>query len=272
MNAKPFFSYARERYRIYLKKEAGDPKPWTKDPMLQQYRFCNIFREDDKVTKWFRESGARSTTFSCVAFRLINRIETAERMLRLNLFQRWNPAKMLQEFRGVKPLISGAYIVHTPFGLKKLEGIIEILNPVWKAQQAGKLDFGARCTLEAAHHEIMKFNFIGSFIAYEAVTDLNYTSVLERAPDKNLWAAAGPGAARGLAKILDLPPKHWSHGNAKHREEMLHYMQKLLKYSRNPTYWPAEWPEWDMRTVEHTLCEHFKYGRGHCKQRYEGKE
>ena len=43
--------FITEREAIRLKKEAGEPKPWTSDPILQQYRFCNVRRMDDKVSK-----------------------------------------------------------------------------------------------------------------------------------------------------------------------------------------------------------------------------
>ena len=48
-----FFYWINERHRIYLKKEAGEPKPWTEDPILQKYFFTNYDRQLDKVTKWW---------------------------------------------------------------------------------------------------------------------------------------------------------------------------------------------------------------------------
>jgi hypothetical protein len=50
-----FFAYARERHQIYLNREQGQPKPWTEEPVLQQYRFTNVFRELDKTTLWFKD-------------------------------------------------------------------------------------------------------------------------------------------------------------------------------------------------------------------------
>ena len=63
--ADRFFLYARERYRIHLRREGKMSKDWTEalpksgrwtnDRILQQFRFCNVFREDDKTTKFLRE-------------------------------------------------------------------------------------------------------------------------------------------------------------------------------------------------------------------------
>ena len=40
-------------------------------------------------------------------------------------------------------------------------------------------------------------------MAYEVVTDLNYTKILQNVDDKMTWANAGPGAVRGLNRIYN---------------------------------------------------------------------
>ena len=37
-----FFDFCRER-------EKGAPEPWTDNPIFQQGRFLNVFREDDRL-------------------------------------------------------------------------------------------------------------------------------------------------------------------------------------------------------------------------------
>ena len=48
---KAFFDFCIERERIRCRREAGEPPPWTDDPLFQNGRFLNVFREDDKGTK-----------------------------------------------------------------------------------------------------------------------------------------------------------------------------------------------------------------------------
>ena len=36
--------WIHECHMIWVKRKLGRPKPWTRDPILQQYRFCNVFR------------------------------------------------------------------------------------------------------------------------------------------------------------------------------------------------------------------------------------
>ena len=48
--------WMRERYAIWERRGRGQPKPWTSDPILQRFRFCNVFRELDTVTIWINEN------------------------------------------------------------------------------------------------------------------------------------------------------------------------------------------------------------------------
>jgi len=47
---RAFFDWCIERERIRARREAGEPPPWTDDPVFRQGRFLNVFREDDKGT------------------------------------------------------------------------------------------------------------------------------------------------------------------------------------------------------------------------------
>ena len=42
--------FINERMSVWKKKVSGSVSPYTDDPVLQKYRFCNIFREFDKQT------------------------------------------------------------------------------------------------------------------------------------------------------------------------------------------------------------------------------
>lgn len=47
---KEICDFAHERLSIWQKKISNEPMPYTNDPILQKYRFCNVFREFDKQT------------------------------------------------------------------------------------------------------------------------------------------------------------------------------------------------------------------------------
>jgi 5-hmdU DNA kinase, helical domain len=39
-----------------VRRQAGKRWPWTTDPILRKYKFCQVFRELDAVTIWIRET------------------------------------------------------------------------------------------------------------------------------------------------------------------------------------------------------------------------
>jgi hypothetical protein len=66
------------------------------------------------------------------------------------------------------------------------------------------------------------------------------------------WA----GAKRGLNRLRGRPVRQGLRQDAALTE-----MRKLLQLSRTGYNWPRRWPAWEMREVEHTLCEWDKYER-----------
>ena len=327
MDPSPFFAYARERQAILLRRRAGLPRSeWTQDPILRDNRFCNVFREDDRTTVWFRENvreRLRSTPevlLATVVFRWFNRITTGEAIFSQTRMDTEPPgATAWEEFLGSGntlvlrdailkhvgwggPFVTGAYIIKTPNGMDKLDGVLYgirefIARSGWKTRGEELIEANSfdDSSLQEMWAWLCQFPFLGPFMAYEIVSDLRYTALLDRAPDIMTWANAGPGATRGLNRLYDrkidraIPAKQQS-------EEM----RELLEASRSPQNWPqlrdhgsydleltlensdaalamigtaGHWPAWDMRTVEHTLCEFDKHqrvllGQGKMKQRY----
>ncbi len=44
--------WIKEREEIRLRRQAGAPPPWTDNLILREWPFCNVRREDDRVTRW----------------------------------------------------------------------------------------------------------------------------------------------------------------------------------------------------------------------------
>lgn len=56
-------SFAAERMYIWSKKHSGLPPPYTSDPVLKNYRFCNVYRELDRQTIAIHTSLAQIPNF-----------------------------------------------------------------------------------------------------------------------------------------------------------------------------------------------------------------
>ncbi len=285
LGSDKFFKFARERYQVFLNKEAGLPKPWTQDEVLQSYRFCNVFREDDTTTKWIRENitpEAYGATFlgAMIIARWFNRIETLELLwgtdYRDNLLDKWFTVDvwknaMRERLNGVQPLVTGAYMIKTPPDLTKLEGLLDCLGKILPDAERLQDEFVEDgVTLEEATERLMTYPYLGPFMAYEVVTDLRHT-ILSEASDIMTWANPGPGAIRGIGRVVNECPDTF---RSNQKPLMLVHMRSLLKESRDPDNWPAEWPSWEMREVEHWLCEYAKICNAlegkKLKRRYDG--
>jgi hypothetical protein len=266
-HADKFFAYAREREGARIRRK-DRPSPWTADPIIQKYRFCNVFREDDTTTAWIREN-LRKPLFGqwnlvpvmCVA-RFINRIDMLE-VLKPHLLKKgWchECVDLLHERRNAgQPFVTGAYMIRSPFGVNKVDGLDQILMPIQSIAATGAIPPWK--TLQEAHAYLTQFEYFGSFMAYEIVTDLRHTPLLNTAPDIMTWANAGPGAARGMSRVVYGEIGHFRYGSHKDQLELNQLMQELLALSQDKRYWPRQWPQWELRDVEHTLCEMDKYER-----------
>ena len=52
MDTTQLLYWIHEREAARLRRAAGKSPPWTDDPILQEWSFCNVRREDDRVTRW----------------------------------------------------------------------------------------------------------------------------------------------------------------------------------------------------------------------------
>lgn len=258
---------------MFLARRGGAPPPWTDDPVLGAFRFCNIFREDDRVTIWFREnirqplSEQPKVLAATMAFRWFNRIETGELLKPVLLAEGWNSEAAGRILRAAPPpYFTGAFMVRSEPGRTKLDGVLEYLDAA--APRLPEFLAAKHQTLQAAHAWLKNEIFgLGPFLAYEIVTDLRHTALLRDATDIHTWASAGPGAHRGLARLLfgtvDRRQELGSIGVSSAQARMNAMMRELLEQSKDTRHWPVEWPAWEMRDVEHTLCEYDKYKRGY---------
>lgn len=166
------------------------------------------------------------------------------------------------------PYVSGAYIIKAETGMDKLSGVCYCIDKfnkesAWRTAAEDMLYPTTNYRLETAWEWLKKQYYLGPFTAYEIVCDLRYTELLEKAPDRLTWANPGPGAIRGLNRVCGVDPNMTIK-----RSDAIAMMAVLLSES---TY--RGWTDWEMREVEHTLCEFDKYervrlGQGRSKRRY----
>lgn len=192
-------------------------------------------------------------------FRWFNRISTGQYIKDL-LLNGWNTEEARDRLTGVTPIVTGAYIIKAGDGMSKLEGILQCIDLARPKlpSMVNAWEFAGGASLEGAWMDLKSLHYMGGFMAYEVVTDLRWTPVLEKAPDIMTWGNLGPGAIRGMSWVVHNNPYAFAN-SGKMQREMLKMMADLLELSKLEEFWPQSWPHWEMHEVEMWLCEHAKY-------------
>jgi hypothetical protein len=266
MRVEELMAFIKERHAIWKRRADGKPKPWTKDPILQSYRFCNVLRELDTVTQWVGEVWRQPRVtekdlwFGMVVARLVNWPETLQEV---GWPLPWRPNKFVDAMhkrraRGEK-VFGGAYIVSTNGrAMDKAEYLAgHVLNPLWEAR--ARIRPRAGDTLESFHQRLMAFDGMGSFMAAQVVADLKYGCPhLVKAADWHTWASSGPGSRRGLNRVVgrdkDAP---WREGDWRKALGELQELVNSPKHFRG-TGLPSHLHAQDLQNC---LCEFDKYER-----------
>jgi hypothetical protein len=196
--------------------------------------------------------------------------------LQKSLLCKWDEkkaVKLLSVARNEGQIFTGAFMINSPGGKPKLEAICERVSNVWNDLESLNRFFKKGHSLEEAHKRLTQYPGIGGFMAYEIVCDLRYTKWLEKACDVDTWCNPGPGAVRGIMRLLNLEFTKGNNATSPTKpKDFNEQMVKLLKKARKKL---EGMPDIEMREIEHSLCEFDKYerarnGDGRMKRLYKG--
>lgn len=203
--------WIQERENVRLRRATGADKPWTADPILQQYRFCNVRRMDDRVSQWllrnwYTPHRDHPNMLHAVALaRFVNLPESLE-YVTPHVFGRpkgypvdWEWVKTsLRDRYNYGAVFNGAYMVRGNT-TKSPDKIGTVVDEYIGALVAADLQFD-RKYMEPVHEALTGVYGFGSFMAGQIVADLRWALTGEWR-DRLRWAPAGPGSIRGLNRI-----------------------------------------------------------------------
>lgn len=265
--------FIKERESIRLKKEAGLPPPWTTDEILGRYRFTNVNREDDKVTKWVAQWRRPDDPDMWFAMAVARHVNLPDTLALMGYPVPWNPEAFLVAIRSRKargiPAYNAAYMIRaargSEFGDKAAYLAEAVLGPMWGKRVELRPKIGD--LVEDFYNRLVTCYGMGSFLAAQVAADVKQVYPLYEAPDRWTFAASGPGSRRGLNRILGREPTApWR--EAEWRVEFAKLYECLVPYMDR-----GELPRVDASCIQNTLCEISKYAKayyneGRPKQRY----
>ena len=282
MRTKEFYKFMQKRETIRLHKENGMPWPWTDDPILREYKFTNVKRAHDRTTRWFWENALdphakdplEVQLFNCALFRYFGTIEFFEA---IGWHSHWNADKADRvkatahlRLLDKKRVFTGAYVI-TNQGIKapKQNVVVDyFLTPLWETCPLLVQIAQESKSWEAVANSMMQLKGFGGtgFMTKEILQDAIHTPVLHSCTDRNTWCPVGPGAKRGINRILEQPVKSTLKGN-----DGLVIMQKLFEMRWK--HWPENFVELELHDIQFQLCEFDKYervkhGEGRPRSRY----
>jgi hypothetical protein len=261
--------WIKERESVRKAKESGLPKPWTTDPLLLSFRFCNVRRMDDRVSRelferWYPRHAVRcGAELTCALFaRLINWPEALDEVIDLDAAR----GVLLDRAARGKKVFTGAYVVPGVPGKNKVDSICDLIDTI----SASCLTV-LKPSMRETWAELLKFDGMGSFLAGQVVADLAHTPAGWHWPDIETWAPLGPGSARGINRLRGIQKD-----KAVSQAEFENLLPELIAVLR-----PEIEDIWVDRTLhamdlQNALCEYDKFRRlqlqeGKVRAKYDGK-
>jgi len=266
----------KERERIRLRREAGEPPPWTDDPILIAYSFCNVRREHDRVTRWIRANWRDPHVddpdlwFAMAVARFVNWPDT---LAEIGYPMPWNREHFVatgrsRAARGEKVWGDAYNISNGGKTEAKVEHVAGVLDPLSSRRKQLRPRIGD--SLLAFHARLTQHDGVGNFMAAQIVADVKYVEPLRSARDWMTFAASGPGSRRGLNRLLDHPvDAPWKEDNW--REALRRQHEALM-----PALESIGLKNLHAQDFQNCLCEFDKWmrvrlGEGKPKRRFNGR-
>lgn len=266
-----YFVWEREAIRIA--KEGGwNPDKLTNDPVLKKYKFTNIRRRDDRVSKWIIEQLIKPCAededlwFTLLIARLVNWPPTLSGLILQGVLpcdpENFDPAKFVSTVEHLKTetskVYSSAYMVYPGkegyanksefIAYRVLGEVRENADNIWCALNPTDDDPSIERFVEA----LSSCFGLSTFMAGQVAADLTYGAGLELASDIYTYAPIGPGSAKGLNYLHGRRP-YASWGQSEFNKALMDINDKIAVHLLID--------DLTLHDVQNIMCEFSKYCR-----------
>lgn len=256
-----FIYWIKEREK--LRKGQG-----SDDEILTTYRFCNVVRRDDRVSRWLRDNWYgpnkhhKNMLVAAVLARHFNLPSTLEH---IGFPTVWEPERIAQAIELLmlegKKVFNSAYVItgkNTGQPNKVRSVVFTVCDTIYEDRMSAlhpKNDIWD--TVEGSVQTLCEYPNIGTFMAGQIVADLVwYRNTLGFSfKDRHTWAPIGPGSRRGMNRYQGRPTKA-----ALSQKDFVPELKQLIKEIKPklPLYLQRKMLAID---YQNCLCEFDKYNR-----------
>lgn len=212
-----YWKFAAERQKVFFNRFKNRPRPWTDDHVINTYKFTNAYRASDRVSQYLirnviynrkYSSNSAEVFFRIMLFKLFNKIETWK-LIVSNLgvtarqfdYEKCD-ALLTRAMQEGQAIYSAAYIMPSggkTFGLSaKHRTHLKLLKMLMDDSAHKKIADAPH--MERAFEILRSYPTIGDFLAYQFVTDLNYSEITNFSESE--FVVPGPGARDGIRKCF----------------------------------------------------------------------
>lgn len=256
-----------EREQMRLRKDLGPPDRtygYSDNAHMGLVRYCNVRREDDKVTRWLAANWrpTHHAPWEVVLARMVNYIPTLEELQCAVVWDGGLPSVahyMKERRRRGDKVWTSAYTISTcGKSMDKVDymlGVVDAVRDSWKEPLITHLSDW--------HRALMRTDGLGSFLAAQVVADLKNTAghPLQNAPDWHTWSAPGPGSLKGLCEYF-----------GSHRTPRTYQADIEKCWGEVQPLLPEHLQDLHMQDFQNCLCEFSKFMRvrrgGHVRNKY----
>ena len=185
--------------------------------ILQEYKFCNCYRVLDRVSQFLLKSviyngveySKEDMIFRIILFKIFNKEDTWNYLMEklkdivLDNFSFESYDRLLTEYKNNgNKIYNDAYIscANKAFGYEmKHQNHLALLEQMFIKDKMQNKIIDCK-SMKEAFNILKEYPLIGNFMAYQLVTDINYSEVVNFREDE--FTVAGPGAIRGIKKCF----------------------------------------------------------------------
>lgn len=251
--------FVRERHRTWARRQAGEPGPWSNDPILSSKKFTHDYRLLDRGTQFVvtelltPDISPLDALARCFLYRVTNLPSTwvamKDALGRYPLAADMNPSltKVIHAHRDAgNTVFSGAYMIVPQPGKAgdKVQHAVEL---------AETFVTGYAPTFFQAGDQFQRFEILetpygmGRFLAMQVLTDYGYSPQCGEDREHE-FVVEGPGSRRGARKVdPDMKPV-----------ALIHELTKMWQDDDSVRLYGRPLSLMD---VQNTLCEFHKFSR-----------